>query len=134
MKYNFDIVSNRCTVITTKQYSTSFSLAVKMLAPRIRPHIYNIYGFVRLADEIVDSFHEYDKHNLFNRLEEDLQQALTQKISINPILNAFQHTALKFNITERLITSFMKSMHQDLNKKIIIRMMNIKPIFTGLQM
>jgi len=117
MKYNFDIVSNRCTVITTKQYSTSFSLAVKMLAPRIRPHIYNIYGFVRLADEIVDSFHEYDKYSLFKRLEEDLQQALTQKISINPILNAFQHTALKFNITERLITSFMKSMHQDLHKK-----------------
>lgn len=87
-----------------------------MLAPSIRQDIYNIYGFVRFADEIVDSFHEYDKALLFNRFEKDLDLALTEKISLNPILNSFQHTAHKYNVDRELTASFMKSMRLDLSK------------------
>jgi 15-cis-phytoene synthase len=117
MKSLFDKVSNDCSKIVTKSYSTSFSSAVKMLAPNIRQDIYNIYGFVRFADEIVDSFHDYDKVNLFQNFEDDLQKALVQKISLNPILNAFQHTVNKHNIPKDLIDAFMKSMKLDLTKK-----------------
>jgi phytoene/squalene synthetase len=88
-----------------------------MLAPSIRQDIYNIYGFVRFADEIVDSFHDYDKDDLFKSFEEDLEKALNQKISLNPILNAFQHTVHKHNIPNNLINAFMKSMKLDLTKK-----------------
>ncbi len=117
MKALFDQVSNECSVKVTKKYSTSFSSAVKMLAPSIRQDIYNIYGFVRFADEIVDSFHEYDKEFLFDRFQKDLNFALEQKISLNPILNSFQHTVNKYNIPKNLITAFMKSMKMDLYKK-----------------
>ncbi len=116
MKELFDIVSNTCSKQVTNAYSTSFSLATKMLAPSIRQDIYNIYGFVRFADEIVDSFHDYDKEVLFNRFEQDLELALTEKISLNPILNSFQHTAHRYNIDKALISSFMKSMRLDLSK------------------
>jgi len=87
-----------------------------MLAPTIRQDIYNIYGFVRFADEIVDSFHDYDKENLFAMFEKDLDAALQNKISLNPILNSFQHTVHKFQIPESLIASFIKSMKMDLVK------------------
>ncbi len=117
MKEIFDIVSKTCSKNVTNAYSTSFSLATKMLAPTIRQDIYNIYGFVRFADEIVDSFHEYDKKVLFNRFEKDLEHALTEKISLNPILNSFQHTVNKYTIEQHLIDSFMKSMRLDLSKK-----------------
>jgi 15-cis-phytoene synthase len=117
MKSLFDKVSNECSKMVTISYSTSFSSAVKMLAPSIRQDIYNIYGFVRFADEIVDSFHDYDKVNLFKSFEEDLEKALNQKISLNPILNAFQHTVHKHNIPNNLIDAFMKSMKLDLTKK-----------------
>ena len=117
MKELFDIVSESCSQTVTKKYSTSFSSAVKMLAPSIRHDIYNIYGFVRLADEIVDSFHDYDKELLFKRFEEDLDLALSQKISLNPILNAFQQTVHKYQIPRHLIDAFMKSMNLDLTKK-----------------
>ena len=117
MKALFDQVSNECSVKVTEKYSTSFSSAVKMLAPSIRQDIYNIYGFVRFADEIVDSFHEYDKEFLFDRFQKDLNFALEQKISLNPILNSFQHTVNKYNIPKNLITAFMKSMKMDLYKK-----------------
>ncbi|TXE05513.1 phytoene/squalene synthase family protein [Gelidibacter salicanalis] len=116
MKQLFDTVSHRCSKAVTNSYSTSFSLATKMLANSIRQDIYNIYGFVRFADEIVDSFHDYDKQSLFDRFEEDLQLALVQKISLNPILNAFQETYHKFNIDKHLVDSFMKSMRLDLHK------------------
>jgi len=116
MKALFDQVSNECSVNVTKMYSTSFSSAVKMLAPSIRQDIYNIYGFVRFADEIVDSFHDYDKEFLFDRFQKDLNFALEQKISLNPILNAFQHTVNKYKIPKSLITAFMKSMKMDLYK------------------
>ncbi len=117
MKEIFDIVSKTCSKNVTNAYSTSFSLATKMLAPTIRQDIYNIYGFVRFADEIVDSFHEYDKETLFNRFEKDLHHSLTEKISLNPILNSFQHTVHKYTIEKHLIDSFMKSMRLDLSKK-----------------
>ena len=90
MKSLFDAVSHQCSKTVTKSYSTSFSLATKMLAPTIRQDIYNIYGFVRFADEIVDTFHDYDKETLFCQFEADLKLALDQKISLNPILNSFQ--------------------------------------------
>lgn len=117
MKSIFDTISYDCSRNITRAYSTSFSLAVKMLSPRIRRDIYNIYGFVRLADEIVDSFHDYDKEMLFRRFETDLDNALTDRISLNPVLNAFQHTVYKYNIDKSLIDAFMASMEQDLIKK-----------------
>ena len=116
MKSIFDNVSFDCSVKVTKAYSTSFSSAVKMLAPSIRQDIYNIYGFVRFADEIVDTFHDYDKEILFAQFENDLALALSQKISLNPILNSFQHTVHKYNIPNELIGAFMKSMKLDLYK------------------
>ena len=87
MKSIFDSVSQDCSKIVTKTYSTSFSMATKMLSNTIRQDIYNIYGFVRLADEIVDSFHDYNKETLFTQFEADLESALTNRISLNPILN-----------------------------------------------
>lgn len=117
MKSIFDTISYNCSRNITQAYSTSFSLAVKMLSPSIRRDIYNIYGFVRLADEIVDSFHDYDKEQLFARFESDLENALNEKISLNPVLNAFQHTVYKYGIDKSLIEAFMLSMKQDLVKK-----------------
>lgn len=116
MKALFDTVSHECSKITTKTYSTSFSLATKMLAKSIRQDIYNIYGFVRFADEIVDSFHDYNKEFLFHWFEKDLELAIHNKISLNPILNAFQETYHKYNIDKALVTAFMKSMKMDLHK------------------
>jgi phytoene synthase len=117
MKSIFDTISFACSRSVTKAYSTSFSTAVKMLAPSIRQDIYNIYGFVRLADEIVDTFHDYDKEQLFAMFEDDLEKALQLGISLNPVLNAFQHTVGKYNIPRGMIDAFMKSMKQDLVKK-----------------
>tara|TARA_R110002167_G_scaffold154848_1_gene349135 strand:+ start:984 stop:1823 length:840 start_codon:yes stop_codon:yes gene_type:complete len=116
MKSLFDTVSYKCSEIVTKSYSTSFSLATKMLAKSIRTDIYNVYGFVRCADEIVDSFHDFDKETLFNDFSKDLEKALEQKISLNPILNSFQHTYYKYGIDKSLVDAFMKSMRLDLHK------------------
>ncbi|MDG1682153.1 MAG: phytoene/squalene synthase family protein [Flavobacteriaceae bacterium] len=116
MKTIFDDVSNDCSKIVTKTYSTSFSLATKMLSKGIRQHIYNIYGFVRFADEIVDSFHDYDKEALFKDFSSDLEKSLKNKIHLNPILNSFQATYHKFNIDKDLVDSFMSSMKKDLYK------------------
>ena len=118
MKKLFDQVSADCSKIVTQSYSTSFSLATKMLHSSIRPHIYNIYGFVRFADEIVDSFHQYPKKELLDRFEEDLNLCLTQRISLNPILNSFQETVHAFQIDRELIDAFMCSMRWDLDKKV----------------
>ena len=116
MKSIFDTVSKDCSKIVTKTYSTSFSMATKMLASSIRQDIYNIYGFVRLADEIVDSFHSYPKKELFSKFETDLEIAIQNKISLNPILNAFQHTYHNYNIERKLVDSFINSMRLDLHK------------------
>ncbi|MDH3796479.1 MAG: phytoene/squalene synthase family protein [Flavobacteriaceae bacterium] len=117
MKQIFDNVSYACSKKVTQSYSTSFSMATKMLDPSIRKDIYNIYGFVRFADEIVDTFHEYDKVGLFERFENDLYAALKDKISLNPILNSFQDTYHKYAIERDLVEAFMKSMRMDLTKK-----------------
>ena len=117
MKSIFDKISFDCSKNITKSYSTSFSSAVKMLSPSIRQDIYNIYGFVRLADEIVDSFHDYNKSNLFELFEKDLERALVDKISLNPVLNAFQNTVHLYAIPKEMIDAFMKSMKLDLFKK-----------------
>ena len=116
MKSIFDTISFECSKNVTKSYSTSFSSAVKMLAPSIRQDIYNIYGFVRFADEIVDTFHDYNKEILFEMFEKDLESALEKRISLNPILNSFQHTVYKYAIPQTMITAFMNSMKLDLHK------------------
>ena len=116
MKSIFDTISFDCSRNVTKSYSTSFSAAVKMLAPSIRQDIYNIYGFVRFADEIVDTFHEYNKEELFDMFEKDLTSALENRISLNPILNSFQHTVHLYSIPMNLINAFMNSMRLDLHK------------------
>lgn len=116
MKQLFDNVSFKCSKLVTQSYSTSFSLAVYMLAPSIRDAIYSIYGFVRFADEIVDSFHGYDKKNLIDDFEKEYYKAIASGISLNPILNSFQQTVKEYNITDDLIQSFLKSMKQDLIK------------------
>jgi 15-cis-phytoene synthase len=118
MKSIFDTVSKDCSRIITQTYSTSFSMATKMLSNSIRQDIYNIYGFVRLADEIVDSFHDYDKEALFIQFETDLEAALINKISLNPILNSFQETYHNYGIDKEMVDAFMNSMRQDLHKTV----------------
>ena len=117
MKKIFDEVSFSCSKKVTNTYSTSFSLATRLLSENIRKDIYNIYGFVRFADEIVDSFHDYNKGELFKDFSIDLEKALKNKIHLNPILNSFQHTFHKYKIDKKLVDSFMKSMKMDLVKK-----------------
>ena len=116
MKELFDQVSFDTSKLVTKKYSTSFSLAVKMLSPTIRSAIYNIYGFVRFADEIVDTFHDYTKEELLDDFEKEYYKALENGISLNPILNSFQATVKRYNITDDLVKSFLKSMRADLSK------------------
>ncbi|TCI84408.1 phytoene/squalene synthase family protein [Tenacibaculum sp. M341] len=116
MKQLFDNVSYKCSKLVTNTYSTSFSLATKMLSQNIRDHIYNIYGFVRFADEIVDTFHEYDKEGLLDKFEKDYYISKHQGISLNPILNSFIYTVNKFNIPDDLVKAFLKSMRADLHK------------------
>ena len=118
MKSLFDSVSFECSKLVTNSYSTSFSLAVKMLSPKIQNDIHAIYGFVRFADEIVDTFHEYDKELLINEFEREMQVSLERGISLNPILNSFQHVVNKYSIDYELIHAFIKSMKFDLNKTI----------------
>jgi len=118
MKSIFDTVSKDCSRIITQTYSTSFSMATKMLSSTIRQDIYNIYGFVRLADEIVDSFHDYDKEALFVQFEADLEAALQNKISLNPILNSFQETYHTYGLEKDMVDAFMSSMRQDLHKTV----------------
>lgn len=116
MKQLFDELSYSVSKITTQKYSTSFSLGILALKPSIRNAIYAIYGFVRLADEIVDSFHEYEKEKLLSRLKVETQNALEEKISLNPILQSFQETVHKYEIDTILIEQFLNSMEMDLQK------------------
>jgi len=117
MKQLFDKVSIECSKITTRKYSTSFSLGIMFLNKRFRDPIYSIYGFVRLADEIVDSFHDYDKKQLLASFREETSLAIERKISLNPIINAYQHIFHQYNISDELLNSFLDSMEIDLNKK-----------------
>lgn len=116
MKKLFDELSYRVSKETTKQYSTSFSLGILALSPKIRNPIYAVYGYVRLADEIVDSFHGYDKEKLLTKFREETYQALEDGISLNPILQSFQDTVNRFDIDKKLINQFLDSMQMDLQK------------------
>ncbi len=116
MKKLFDDLSYKVSKATTKQYSTSFSLGILALSPKIRNSIYAIYGYVRLADEIVDSFHGYDKGTLLSRFRDETLLALEEKISLNPILQSFQETVHQYDIDFQLIHQFLKSMEMDLHK------------------
>lgn len=115
MKRLFDELSYDVSKKTTRKYSTSFSLGILSLHPSIRPDIYAIYGFVRLADEIVDSFHGYDKEKLLKRFKKETYRAIESGISLNPILHAFQETVNRYQIEHALIDQFLHSMEMDLN-------------------
>ncbi len=117
MKQLYDKVSMRCSRITTRAYSTSFSLGIRCLEKRLRDPIYAIYGFVRFADEIVDTFHDYDKKDLLNRFKTETHAAIREKISLNPILNSFQATVNTYQIDLVLIDQFLNSMEMDLTEK-----------------
>ena len=116
MKKLFDELSYDVSKKTTKLYSTSFSLGILALKPAIRPAIYAIYGYVRLADEIVDSFHGYNKERLLTRLKEQTEKALHEGISLNPMIQAFQDTVIRYKIDHQLIHQFLHSMEMDLRK------------------
>ena len=98
MKHLYDELSYQISKVTTKKYSTSFSLGILVLSAKIRPAIYAIYGFVRLGDEIVDSFLDYNKSKMLSQFKEETQQALKEGISLNPIINSFQDTVTKYKI------------------------------------
>jgi phytoene/squalene synthetase len=116
MKILYDDLSYKISKQTTKQYSTSFSLGILALSPKIRNSIYAIYGYVRLADEIVDSFHDFDRSTLLTRFREQTNQALEEKISLNPIMQCFQETIHRYEIDVKLIYQFLDSMEMDLQK------------------
>lgn len=118
MKNIYDNVSIECSKITTKSYSTSFSMGIRFLNKRFRNPIYSIYGFVRFADEIVDTFHEFNKADLLENFKKDTYKAIEEKISLNPILNSFQKVVNEYAIPKELIDSFLESMEMDLNKNL----------------
>lgn len=114
-----DIYTEVClktSKIVTTKYSTSFSIGIMLLDKKIRDHIYSIYGFVRLADEIVDTFHDADQEYLLNKFEADTYEAISQKISLNPVLHSFQRTVHEFQLDKSHIDAFLQSMRMDLNK------------------
>jgi len=117
MKEIFDQLSEECSKLTTKRYSTSFSLGIYFLSREVRQPIYSIYGFVRLADEIVDSFHQFDKKYLLDKFSADTFEAIKMGISLNPVLNSFQKVINQYQIDHQLIHLFLKSMEMDLNEQ-----------------
>lgn len=116
----FDDLSYVVSEYVTKNYSTSFYTASRLFDRDIREGIFSIYGFVRFADEIVDTFHDYDKNYLLDKFERDCYEALTLGISLNPVLNSFQKTVKKFGISLKLVEYFVASMRKDLNKKVYL--------------
>jgi phytoene synthase len=117
MKQLFDDVSQEMSQLTTKRYSTSFSLGISFLDSDLHKPIYSIYGFVRFADEIVDSFHGFDKEALLADFKVQTYKAVAEGISLNPILNSFQWAVNKYSIPMDLIDTFLNSMEMDLNKQ-----------------
>ena len=109
--------SAKCSEITTRNYSTSFSSAIRLLHPDMRQPIYNIYGFVRFADEIVDTFHDFDKPGLFAEFKRDTYAAIERGISLNPVLQSFQQTVNAYSIDHDLVAAFFQSMEMDLFQK-----------------
>jgi phytoene/squalene synthetase len=118
MKQIFDDISQEMSALTTKRYSTSFSLGISFLSKDLHKPIYSIYGFVRFADEIVDSFHGFDKENLLAEFKVETYKSIAQGISLNPILNSFQWAVNKYQIPLDLIETFLNSMEMDLGKQI----------------
>lgn len=116
MKFLFDDLSLKMSKATTQAYSTSFSLGIYFLNSRLRSAIYSIYGFVRLADEIVDSFEGYDQAYLLQKFRHDTRESIESGISLNPILNSFQNAVNDYSINPHLIETFLKSMEMDLQK------------------
>ena len=112
----FHEVSQACSKVTTERYSTSFSSAIRLLNAEIQTPIYNIYGFVRFADEIVDTFHDHDKDALLAQFKKETYDSIQRGISLNPILNSFQLTVNRYNIDHELIEAFFRSMEFDLDK------------------
>ena len=117
MKEIFDKLSADCSKMITKRYSTSFSLGIYFLSAKLRHPIYAIYGFVRLADEIVDSFHDHDKAFLLSKFKRDCFEAIEDGISLNPVLHSFQQVVNQYNIDKLLITLFLDSMEMDLRQE-----------------
>jgi phytoene/squalene synthetase len=117
MKQLFDDISQEMSQLTTKRYSTSFSLGISFLDSNLHKPIYSIYGFVRFADEIVDSFHGFDKEALLADFKVQTYKAIAEGISLNPILNSFQWAVNKYSIPMELIDTFLNSMEMDLNKQ-----------------
>ncbi|MBU6157456.1 MAG: phytoene/squalene synthase family protein [Bacteroidetes bacterium] len=118
MMHLFHEVSQHCSRITTERYSTSFSSAIRLLHTDLRQPIYNIYGFVRFADEIVDTFHEHDKKKLLTAFKKETYDAINEQISLNPILQSFQLTVNQYKIDPALIEAFFNSMEMDLEKQV----------------
>ena len=118
MKAIFDKLSQDMSKMTTRRYSTSFSLGIRFFNKELHKPIYSIYGFVRFADEIVDSFDGFDKEILLADFKKDTYEAIENGISLNPILNSFQWAVNKYNIPHDLIETFMNSMEMDLDKKV----------------
>lgn len=112
----FHKLSQQCSKATTEMYSTSFSSAIKLLHPNLRTPIFNIYGLVRFADEIVDTFHQNNKEVLLDEFKEDTYTAIERRISLNPILHSFQLTVNQYKISHDLIAAFFTSMEMDLSK------------------
>jgi phytoene/squalene synthetase len=117
MKSIFDRLSIKISELTTKTYSTSFSLGIKMLSKKFHNPIYSIYGFVRFADEIVDGFHDYNKSKLLNQFEKDCFESINEGVSMNPILNSFQKVVNEYKIDHKLIQQFLYSMKMDLDQE-----------------
>jgi len=116
---SFDLYNNSCAAcseLITKKYSTSFSLGIRMFDKELRAPIYGIYGFVRFADEIVDTFHDFNKKELLDDFRKETFKAIEQKISLNPVLHSFQHVVNQYQIEHQLITDFLDSMEMDLYK------------------
>lgn len=121
MKSLFDKLSADCSKLTTEEYSTSFSLGIRLLNKKFHAPIYAIYGFVRFADEIVDSFHDYDKAALLAHFKEETYRAIEEKISLNPILNSFQKVYHDYHIEQELVDTFLDSMEMDLHQHFYTR-------------
>ena len=112
----YNLTVQECSRHITRRYSTSFSLGIRMLAPKFQTPVYSIYGFVRFADEIVDTFHEHDKRMLLDEFKRETWLAIERKISLNPVLHAFQLAVNEYNIDHLLIEAFLYSMEMDIDE------------------
>jgi 15-cis-phytoene synthase len=110
----YSLTCRECSKLITKRYSTSFSMGIRVFSKEFRDPIYSIYGFVRFADEIVDTFHDFDKEMLLDKFRSDTYQAIEDGISLNPVLHSFQEVVNKYGIERNLIDAFLKSMEMDL--------------------